>query len=254
MAHPPWGSEEGARWYDRSINWTARLEREIPVLVGLFGPPGPGGIIDMGCGTGHQASALAKQGYKVVGIDAGPAMLALAQETAARDGASVRLVESTYAAMHRAVGTGFDGLYCQGNSLAAAGSRQAVRTAIEQSSKCLRSGGKMLIQVLNFEKMRKEIPCVNGPRISKMDGREYVSVRQFHFMEDLVQVTNITLWSDNGWHQRAQSGTLYPVTESELRLWLAEQGVDCVAVWGDYTKTPFSIETSTDLVFVGQKR
>ena len=40
-----------AEWYDQSINWDARLQREIPVFVDVFGAPGDGGIIDAGCGT-----------------------------------------------------------------------------------------------------------------------------------------------------------------------------------------------------------
>ena len=60
-----------AEWYDRTINWAARLAREIPVLIEMFGPPGEGGLLDAGCGPGHQARELATRGYRVIAADLG---------------------------------------------------------------------------------------------------------------------------------------------------------------------------------------
>jgi len=244
---------DAADWYDRTINWSARLGREIPALSEVFGPPAPGGLLDAGCGTGHQAAALAKLGYRVVGADANESMLSVARQTIAKEKADVRLVRASYAELCQALGTGFDGVYCLGNSLAAAGTRESVRMAVEQFAKCLRPGGKLFIQVLNFERMRKEVPCVQDPRVARVDGLEYVSVRQFHFVEDWVQVTNITVWSDNGWHKRAHAGRLYPVTCDELRLWCHDAGIRTDHAWGGYTREAFSAERAIDLVLVGTR-
>ena len=59
---------ETAEWYDRTVNWDARLRREIPLLCDVFGPPGDGGILDAGCGPGRQAIALADKGYAVTAV------------------------------------------------------------------------------------------------------------------------------------------------------------------------------------------
>jgi 2-polyprenyl-3-methyl-5-hydroxy-6-metoxy-1,4-benzoquinol methylase len=250
---PAWSSDEGARWYDRSIDWSARLSREIPVLSEVFGPPTAGGLLDAGCGTGHQASAMARLGYRVVGADASESMLSVGRQIASKENTNVRWVRAAYAELCQTVGAGFDGVYCLGNSLAASGSRAGVRAAVEQFGKCLRPGGKLFIQVLNFERMRNEIPCVQGPRVTNVEGSEYVSVRQFHFVEDWVQVTNITVWSDNGWHQRSHAGRLYPVTPDELRAWCHDAGIRCAHAWGGYAREAFSIDTSIDLIFVGSR-
>src|SRR3954447_7064995 len=49
-------------------------------------------VLDLACGTGRVALALAAAGHRVTGVDAAPAMLALAQAKAAAAGQSVRLV------------------------------------------------------------------------------------------------------------------------------------------------------------------
>lgn len=254
MSDPSSGQRQGdsvfrsAEWYDQSINWEARLGRELPVLMDVFGPPGKGGLIDAGCGTGHQARALAQKGYRVVGADASEEMLDLARRRATAEGLAVDFIEAPYEVMPDKLGGGFDGIYCLGNALAAAGSRDGVAVAIEQFGKCLRPGGRLFVQVLNFPLMREDDPCVRGPRISTVDGQAYISVRQFHFHDERVRVTNITLWHDNGWHQRAHGGWLYPVTLSELTEMCTAAGLAVDKSFGSYARERFDPARSTDLI------
>lgn len=237
-----------AEWYERTINWSARLAREIPVLMDVLGPPGSGGIIDAGCGTGHQAVALAERGYRVVGSDLSEEMLAIARRTAEGAGTAPRFVATPYAKLHATLGDGFDGLYCLGNALAATGSREGVREAIGQFAACLRTGGRLFVQILNFAPMRATNPCVRGPRVCKVNGVEYISVRQFHFGGDAIQVTNVAVFNDGGWKQHAHSGTLYPITQEELQQWCGEVGLRIDALWSGYERTTFDVERSVDLI------
>ena len=242
-----------ADWYDRSIDWSARLRREIPVLVEVFGPPGEGGILDAGCGTGHQACALAERGYRVVAADVGEEMLEVARRAARAASQEVKFVLAPYASLHDKVGGGFDGLYCLGNALAAAATREAASEAIGQFAQCLRAGGRLFIQILNFPLMRARTPCVLGPRVATVDGVEYVSVRELHFAYDSVNVTNITLWRDSKWRYRAHAGTLYPVGPDQLQEWCRSAGLRVDKTWGGYDRKPFEPEQSTDLLIVATR-
>ncbi len=235
-----------AEWYDRGINWTARLDREIPVLTEVFGPPGEGGILDAGCGPGRQASALAKMGYRVTGADASEDMLSIARRDAS--GGGPNYVLARYDQISEQVADGFDGIYCLGNALAAAGSRDAVRDALAQFSRCLRDRGRLFFQVLNFPRMRTEQPCTRGPRVASVDGVDYISVRHFHFGEDVCQVTNVTLFNADAWTMRSHSGTLYPVTIDELREWADEFSLRIDDLWGSYKREPFTADQSPEVL------
>jgi len=245
-----------ARSYDQSINWDARLGREIPVIREVLGDPGDGGVVDAGCGTGHQALALAQAGYNVVGADMSEQMLAIARDRAASDEEDrIQFVQTPYAALREKVGPDHDGLYCLGNALAAAGTREAVVEAIGQFGQCLRSGGKLFVQILNFKPMCEEVPCVRGPRVSRSDGIEYVSVREFHRDGERLQVTNISLWhEDNGWCKRVNSGYLYPIMPEEMRTLLEENQFVVHHFWGGYDRLPFEVSTSVDLIVVATRR
>jgi len=239
--------------YDRSINWEARFGRELPVLSDVFGPPGDGGLIDAGCGPGRHAVAMAERGYRVVGVDASAEMLEVARAHG-RGQDRARFLEGLYEALPALVGTDHDGLFCLANSLAAAGTRDAVNTAIEQFAACLRPGGRLFVQVLNFTRMRNESPCIRGPRVVTVDGVEYVSVRQFHFDEAGVLVSNVTLWHEDGWKQASTQGRLYPVERAELMSICDSAGFDVDATWGDYKQSAFDFASSIDLIVVATRR
>lgn len=252
---------ESAQWYDRSVNWEARLQREIPVLCDVFGPPGAGGLLDAGCGTGHQAVALARRGYAVTGADASAEMLDLARGHAEREDAQVRFLCCTYDGLADRLHAGSDGVFCIGNSLAAAGSAEASGRAIASFGAVLRPGGRLFVQVLNFPPMWAESPCVRGPRVSLVDGVEYVSVRCFQFVADpaagpqgAVSVTNVTLWHDEAWHKRCHSGTLYPLTREELTAWCAAAGMIVQETYGAYDRAAFDPEASTDLIVIAERK
>jgi len=250
------GLFRASRSYDQSINWSARIARELPVIMGVFGPPNSGGILDAGCGTGHQAIALAAEGYHVTGADMSTEMLTLARDHATSTPPDqIRFVEATYERLHSQVGDGFDGLYCLGNALAAAGTRPGIAGAMSQFGKCVRSGGKLFIQILNFAPLCEEVPCVRGPRVSRVDDVEYISVREFHREEQRLRVTNISLWQTrDGWQKRANSGFLYPIAPQEIRDWLEESGFELDHLWGGYDRSTFDPGSSVDLIVVATRR
>jgi SAM-dependent methyltransferase len=118
------------------MSWSGRLRREIPILTDVLGPPGDGGLLDAGCGTGHHVIALSQLGYKVVGADISAEMLEIAGKHAAEK-----------------AGGEFDGLFCLANSLTCSGTAGAVAEALEQFARCLRPGGRFYIETLNFTPM-----------------------------------------------------------------------------------------------------
>ncbi len=66
--------------------FTKGTEQEVGFLVDAFGLEPGMRVLDIGCGPGRHALALARRGISVLGVDHAPAFVALAREQAAADG------------------------------------------------------------------------------------------------------------------------------------------------------------------------
>jgi SAM-dependent methyltransferase len=84
---PPASDDPRIRRFDR-IAWIyaflfqaqrSTFRRKLRILLPRLALPGMARILDIGCGTGAQASVLAELGYEVWGVDASARMLAMAE-------------------------------------------------------------------------------------------------------------------------------------------------------------------------------
>jgi SAM-dependent methyltransferase len=75
--------------HDGASRREALVERQVQRLLHLLPPP-PADLLDAGCGPGLYAVRLARRGYRVEGVDVGPAVIRHARAAARRAGVSRR--------------------------------------------------------------------------------------------------------------------------------------------------------------------
>lgn len=78
--------------YDENV-FTKATEVEVRFLVDALQRDPGAAILDVGCGTGRHAIALAQLGYRVTGLDLSPGMLAQARHKAEAAGVAVTWVQ-----------------------------------------------------------------------------------------------------------------------------------------------------------------
>ena len=113
-------------------------------------------ILDVGCGAGVTAVALAQAGYEVSGLDIAPRMIGLAQQWAQHEG--VRCDFNVASARHLPYVDGqFDVVF----ALGLLSNLQDDRTALAEMRRVLRPGGTLLVTVANLVAldMLVALPC-----------------------------------------------------------------------------------------------
>jgi len=78
----------------KNHSWTEDTENQVAFVVKSLGLTGKERVLDLACGYGRHALALARMGYDVTGVDITPAYVEDARENAAREGLPARFIQA----------------------------------------------------------------------------------------------------------------------------------------------------------------
>lgn len=237
--------------YRRLIAWPERIRREAPLLERWsFGLPARS-ILDLGCGTGEHSRYFAEQGFRVVGLDFSPGMLA--QARCAPDSSDLDYIRADMTRLPFAREQ-FGGVLCLGNSLVHLIDQPALEAFFLGVGRVLRPGGGLLLQILNYQRLFEKGIRWLPLNFSPDPQGELVFLRLMQFLPDRqVQFCPTTLRFDPSREVPVQviqsrrvqlRGWLKPDLESAARV----AGLEFVAVWGNMTSGEFQSQESTDLV------
>jgi SAM-dependent methyltransferase len=123
--------------------------RRLAALLRAHGVRPPARVLDAGCGTGNYACALARLGYRVVGVDRSARLLAAARVGRAPRDAPARFVRADLRAYRPA--TPFAAALCRGvlNDVLGARARDAVCRTL---ARALVPGGVLLLDVRDWRR------------------------------------------------------------------------------------------------------
>jgi SAM-dependent methyltransferase len=139
--------------YDRWVGWEPRLRKELPFLLASL--PQGGTVLDVGCGTGAHARALAAAGYRVTGLDLSTAMLEQARATTTGE-TPIEWIEGDVADPSLLGDRRFDAVLALGNVVPAFGDAEAVHRGVEAMVARTARGGVLIVQYLNGERIRAQ--------------------------------------------------------------------------------------------------
>lgn len=122
-----------------------QVVRRVESLLG-----GPRRVLDLGCGYGRIAVALAAAGHDVTGVDICPAMLERARSRAERAGAAVRWIEGDLCRL-QLEDDSFDAVLCLWLTFNELYRREEQLAALREICRVLRPGGTALIDGPPFE-------------------------------------------------------------------------------------------------------
>jgi glycine/sarcosine N-methyltransferase len=252
--------DEFAADYDRFVNWTNRLNSEIPFIQkSLENDQGSHRVIlDAACGTGMHALELAKNGFEVTGADLSPEMILKARRNALTANLEVRFEAVGFGSLASYFGKDqFDGLLCLGNSLPHLLTLKNLQAALHDFADCLRPGGLMLIQNRNFDEVMRTRNRWMEPQVWQEDEQEWVYQRFYDFEPDGIIRFNIVRLhrkEQSVWEPNVISTRLRPILCQELCDLLGDEDFSEIQTFGSLIGDPFDPSTSGNLVVRARKK
>ncbi len=250
--------EDLAFIYDQAIDWEQRLAREIPFLIKVIQDTPNARILDLACGSGRHAVALASQGYGVTGLDLSPQMIEAAKHHAKEKGVVVQFSIADMRQVTEFLEGPFDLVACLGNSLALLHALTDVQQTLTNIFQLLTEGGSFVSQTLNFEEIRhtgfRFFPLKSG---QTKDGKEVVFARFFE-PEKTDESRHLVFFgiirTEAGWQPTLSSQQVLQLNKPILKSALQDAGFKHLVFYQDYNEQPFNPQQSRNLISVGTKK
>jgi cyclopropane fatty-acyl-phospholipid synthase-like methyltransferase len=218
-------------------------------------------VLDIGCGTGGIARALWLRGYRVTGIDNNARMIEEARER-------LRTVANQYGEKQKAnmpqfmvldmrrIGEqfaegAFDSLLSLGNTLVHLSSPEEIEEFFRGAHGVLRSGGRMLLQILNYDYILDE----RITRLPLIETQHHRFHRRYEFDDDAGLIKFRGVLEEQGSGMRIESVTrLYPLRSRQLKELLNAHGFAVQSEYGSYSYGPAGGKRLPYIVTARKKR
>ncbi len=188
-------------------------------------------VLDLGCGTGSLAIALAEEeDYNIVGIDNDPNMIDVAQSKV-KGKNPVFLVEDMTKVQRSFKAESFDAIYSFGNSLVHLSNPDDIENLFQMAKTLLKPGGKFLGQIINyrriFDKMVTGLPTIDNEHISFERGYQFTGPG-----EPLYFKTRLLTKKDGKILENKE--VLYPLLPEEALFFLENAGFYDIDLYGAF--------------------
>ncbi|AOY75977.1 class I SAM-dependent methyltransferase [Clostridium formicaceticum] len=211
-------------------------------------------VLDIACGTGNYAIALAERGFQVSAIDLDEAMMKTVEEKARAKGVQL----TTYVGDMRELGTylqqrSFDLAFCIGNSLVHLTKLEEIQNALHQMHNILGNEGKLILQIINYDRIMKY--SIDGlPTIEDREaGVKFVRKYNYDESKRLIYFNTELIVTKNGETRTfTNSVPLYPLLSHQLIAMLQIAGFKDVKLYGNFMEENYK-EESYATVIIAEK-
>jgi 2-polyprenyl-3-methyl-5-hydroxy-6-metoxy-1,4-benzoquinol methylase len=238
--------------YDNTIDWDARLSREMPFLLSLLDKPEMKRVLDIACGSGHHSVAFASKGSEVVGLDMSGTMIQAANKHAEAKKVKPTFVVADMIDIESVIEGSFDLILCLGNSLALLHDIDSVQQLVKTIHNRLNDGGYFVTQVLNFEEIHwtgfRNFPMKTG-KLS--DETEVTFSRLFEhtdYPNSSTLIMSVFRQENDDWISEVSTKKVLNLNHNIMSEALRTAGFKHVEFFSDYNESPFERKASRNMV------
>ena len=205
-----------------------------------------GSALDVACGTGLYARALAERGVQVTAADLSEAMLHQGRARAPAGGAPITWLQAPMQEIAERVRGPFDAVLCMGNSLPHLLEDGELAKTLRGFRRLLSADGVVVAQVLNYDRILAERRRVVG--VTRVGETEYIRFYDFLPGQVRFNVLEIRWQGDQARHELHETA-LRPYGAAEIAAAASDADFAAAAVHGGLEFEPFEA-TSESVVLI----
>lgn len=249
--------------YQDLVKWDIRLKHEAPFfneLIRSINQPKPR-ILDISCGTGDHLVMFAKWGYEGVGIDISEQNIEASRKLSRRNQTEEKikfLIGDMLNLEESLKGEQYDFISCIGNTLSIFNLEDRMNI-IQQMINLLNSGGKVLIQVVNYLSHDEETEWFYKPNIIRGGAGEiqyHVRIMEWKKLRNKVTMYILKMQQDNKesdeFNLHKKRTEFFVMQDKDFAEFIEKNNVS-INFLGNYKNTEFDEKTSKDLVIIISK-
>ncbi|PUU88171.1 class I SAM-dependent methyltransferase [Halanaerobium sp.] len=211
-------------------------------------------LLDVGCGTGSYALALAEKGYQVQAVDLDAEMISIAESKMKKARIKVDFYRLGMLNLSRKFkSASFDGIYVIGNVLVHL-KKEEIKEFLALAAGLLKENGKIFIQIVNYQRIL-ELNLDGLPTIySKDDSVRFERNYEYDKTENIIYFKTKLIDHFNDQILSENKIELYPLCKSELEADLQAAGFKVENIWGSPGGDQYRELSSIPLIITTQKK
>jgi len=196
-------------------------------------------IIDVGCGIGTLSFELMHYYKNVIGIDMDAEMIRVALDK--NNSKTIQFQQISMLKLDTFIDEySLDGIICFGNTLVHLNSLDEIANFLQQSKTILKSNGKLLLQIVNYDKIIER----NIKQLPLIENDEIIFERNYHYRKSENKIDFNTLLTVKSTQEIIENRIeLLPLLKKELALLLNKAGFDNCNYYGNFNSEPYTINS-----------
>ena len=203
-------------------------------------------VLDIGCGIGTLSVELTKYYKNVLGIDMDAEMIRVASKTIESTSKSIQFQQTSMLKLNAFIDKNtLDGIICFGNTLVHLNSLDEIADFLQQSKAVLKSNGKLLFQIVNYDKIIEK----NIKQLPIIKNDEIIFERNYYYRKSENKIDFNTRLTVKLPQQIIENSIeLLPVLKNELAILLKNAGFNNCNYYGNFNQESYSIDSPALIV------
>ena len=205
-----------------------------------------GEILDIGCGIGTLSLELSNYYNCVLGIDMDAEMIRAASKKTENISKNIDFKQISMLEMVPFIDkNSVEGIICFGNTLVHLNSLDEIADFLQQSKTVLNSNGKLLLQIVNYDKILGK----NIKQLPIIENDEIIFERKYEYRKSENKIDFNTRLTVKSTQQIIENSIeLLPVLKNELAILLKNAGFNTCNYYGNFNQELYTMDSPALIV------